>query len=283
MKFGRWYRIVIQTPSGTQITIEPPFSAVFDIKRSIGASVNTGDVTLYNLSPTTRNLLYKDKYLLTEYWRMSIMAGYSSKSVYQIFLGSIQEAYSYKQGTEWITKINAYDGMYQIQNGFCSATYQSGELKQNMLKQIIQTMPECAAGMFGTSIEGKNKRGTVVFGSSFDEIQKLTNGTSYIDNEQLNTIADNEIISGEAIVLDSEALLTTPKRRDTYLSCDVLFSPEIQPGHAVEIRSEWPKYNGTYRVDGFHHAFTVSEANVGDAITTLDLYAGSRAFTEINK
>ena len=78
-KFGRTYRLDIFTPAGKQITISPPFSIVFNLTRNTLASANKASITLYNLGPATRNQIFKDRFSITEYWRISLFAGYGNR------------------------------------------------------------------------------------------------------------------------------------------------------------------------------------------------------------
>ncbi len=302
MKFGRYYEIRIKTPNkvkyaggyqnypymgepGKLITIKPPMTAIIDVDRHMRASVNNATVTLYNLSPDTRSLIYKDKYTTVDYWQMSIMASYDENNLYEIFRGNIQEAYSYKQNTEWITYIDAFDGAYAIQNGSVSETVGKNVSKSDIITRLIHTMPNIFEGAMGSPTQGSAPRGQVLIGSSFNEIQRICGNQAFIDSEKINILADDEIINGNPFLLTGSTgpleagnLFTTPKRRETYLELDALFSPEIRVGASVEIQSGEKKYNGQYRVFGVKHSITISGAQSGDAISSLSLDAGAKIF-----
>lgn len=282
-KFDRQYEIRIKTPDGTSYTIKNPISAVIDVDRSVMSSVNNSSITLYNLAPETRNALYKDKYAFQLYWQMSIVAGYAGTDLYEIFRGNIQEAYSYKQGADWITKIDAYDGAFQIQNGFVNETMQKGISLKDAVARVVHTMPELLLGVLGAQTEATTVRGQTVVGPSYDEIQKMTKNTAFIDNETIHVLNENEIIAGDPFVLDGDNLFTTPMRRDTYLEVQTLFSPEIRVGYGCQMTSSDPRFNGLYAVLGVKHSLTVSGATAGDAITTISLNAGARSFVEVSK
>lgn len=282
-KFEREYEIRIKTPEGVIFTIKNPITAIIEVDRSMRATVNNATITLYNLAPETRNSIYKDKYAFQLYWQMSIVAGYAGTDLYEIFRGNIQEAYSYKQGTEWITKIDAYDGAFQIQNGFVNETINKGVDMKESIKRIINTMPELLTGVMGSAAQGTSVRGQTVVGNSYEELQKITDGQSFIDGETLHTLSDGEVIQGDPFILSGENLFTTPQRRDTYLEVSTLFSPEIRVGYGCQIESAEPRFNGLYVVYGVKHVLTVSGAIAGDAISTLSLNAGARSFVEVSK
>ena len=281
LKFEREFTINITSPQGVKIEITQPLTAIINVKRSVNASVNSATVTLYNLAPNTRNAIYKDKYAYTLYWEMSITAGYKYASTYEIFSGNIMEAYSYKDGCDWITKITGYDGSYQIQNGFVNETINGGATIKSMVKKCLAAMPEIATGVLGGNSEETAVRGKTLVGSPYDNIQELTNNAAFIDGQELNILGENEVIGGYAFELNADNLFSTPRRRDTYLDCETLFSPEIRVGCKCTLSSSDARFDGLYSVLGIKHAVTISGASAGDATSTVSLNAGSGTFTEV--
>jgi hypothetical protein len=290
-KWGRNYTIQIKTSTDKLVTITPPISVVLEVDRSIkGSSLSNSSVTIYNLGPQTRNIVYKDIYTKQEYWQIIIKAGYGDK-LYTIFQGNIQEAYSYKEKTEWITKLDCFDGNYQVQNGFVNTTVNAGiDLKSMITNQVMPTMKNMLTGLFGTPVTEAPVpgRGTVLVGNSYEELQKLTGGNAFISGETVHVLGDNEVLPGDVFYLGPDdfnvgTLFTTPKRRDTYLEVDCLFAPEIELGRIVQIESAFPKYNGQYKVFGVKHSVTISQASAGDAKTSLSLFIGEKALQEIKQ
>lgn len=282
MKFLRNYEIRIKTASGQEFTITPPISATFDVDIKIGSSVNNCNVTLYNLSPETRNYLYKDKYTNNLYWQMSILAGYGDTDLYEIFRGNILQSFSYKKNTEWITEIEAYDGSYQIANGFVSETVSAGTSIKDALGRIIHSMPQMLMGVLGAPTDGTLTRGQTFVGPSYDQAQQLVNGNGYIDQETFNVLGQNEVKDGDVFLLTGEDFFETPRRRDTWLELNTLFTPQIRIGSLCEIRSAEKVYNGQYKVYGIKHSVTVSQASAGDAISSISLYAGAAEFVKVS-
>ena len=283
MKFLRNYEIRIKTPAGELLTIAPPVSVQFDVDRAVMATQNNASVTFYNLAPSTRDKIYKDKFMFTQYWQMFILAGYGQTELYEIFRGNIQEAFSYKQGTEWITHIDAYDGAFAIQNGFVNETMTKNTSLKDMVTRVIHTMPEMLAGVMGSPTEGQAARGKTLIGPSYDIAQDLTGRQAFVDGETLNVMADNEVIAGQAFVLDSDNIFESPRRRDTFLEVSTLFSPEIRIGYMCQLKSKITRYNGNYKVLGIKHSAQISQASSGEATSMISLFAGSAPFLELNK
>lgn len=279
MKFQRNYRLEITTPAGKKITINPPFTLMFSLTRNTLASANRCQMKIYNLGKNTRSQIYKDRYVTTDYWRVSLRAGYGN-SLKEVFAGNIYEANSTKEKVEWITTIDCFDGLDAIQNGFTAQTVNKNTSVKDILKGVINDMPNVIAGFFGSETEGEAPRGQVLIGQSAGVLADLTGGNYFIDNETVNVLTNDETIKGQVIVLDSDQLLATPKRQDTFLSVPVLFLPEAQVGVVCEINSLEEIYNGQYKIMGFTHSVTISQAVPGDARTELQLYYGANGLQE---
>jgi hypothetical protein len=282
MKFLRNYEIRIKTDKGQEFTIAPPVSVSLTTDISYGSSVNNCNVTLYNLAPSTRGYLYKDKYSTPLYWQISILAGYGENELYEIFRGNIQQCFSYKKNTEWITEIEAYDGSYQIAEGFVSETVAGGTNILDAVKRIIHTMPQMLMGAMGTPTNGTLTRGQTFEGPSYDKLQELVGGNAFVDQETIHILGQDEIIDDGVFYLSGEDFYETPRRRDTWLELSTLFSPYIRIGRVCEIKSAEKIYNGQYEVRSVKHTLTVSQASSGDATTMLGLYAGAAAFIKVS-
>lgn len=273
MKYGRKYEIQIVNPQNKQIIIRPPFTVQFSITRNTLASANSCKLTIINLGRNTRQEIYKDRYSLTDYWSLIIRGGY--KNLETLFRGNIYEAFSSKSGTEWITQIQGFDGIYGIQNGFTSRTVSSGTDKQNVIQNVIGDMPNILSGILGNPSQGSSERGRVLFGQSSMVLSQETDNQYFIDNETANVISEEEVIVNRIYRLSSNQLLKTPIRRETFIEVDSLFIPEIKVGNLCELESKESVYNGEYKILGFSHNVTISGAACGEARTSLNLYAGA--------
>lgn len=284
MKFLRTYEIRITTPDGYAITIKPPITCQLEAEQSVkGSSLSNASVTLTNLAPNTRERLGKDKFTKVDYWQIIILAGYG-KTLIEVFRGNIQEGYSYKEKTEWRTKLECYDGAYQVQNGFMAETFTKENSIKQMVIQSIKNLPQLLEGVLGSpASEETPARGRVIIGNPFNEIQKMTDGQAFIADETLYVLADNEVMPGEVFVMSAEGNKTTPKRRDGYLEVDRIFSPELKVGRIAELQSLIKKYNGQYKIFGVKHSATFSQAEAGDATTTVSLFIGEKPLLEIKE
>jgi len=281
MRFIRNFEIIIQTPNGIELRITPPITARIQITRNALASANTCSVQIVNLKKSTRAQIYKDRFAISDYWQMVVRAGYG-KQLYEIFRGNIYEAWSSKQGTEWTTQIEGMDGMFAIQNAVTSRSYNSGANIKNMITDIITDMPKTIAGIISPSKDQTIGRGAVYMGSSAEILDDLTDNQSFIDNEAVNVLGTNEVIGANDVLLLSASLRkSTPRRRENLLETNVLFTPQVAVGGFAEIRGGEDIYAGQYKILGFSHNITISQAEPGNADTTITLDAGSAALEAI--
>ena len=278
-KLQRNYRLSILTPDQVQIEIAPPFSIEFQITRNTLSSANKGTITLYNLGPSTRNRVFKDRFSVAEYFRVVLFAGYGNR-LHEVFRGNILEAYSYREQTNWITEISAFDGMDAIQNGFTSQSFAANTPRADIIRGVINTMPNMVAGILGTPAAGQSPRGQAFVGQSTEIINELTDGNYFIDGEALNVLSPNEALPEIVTRLDSSLLLETPRRREALLEVTTLFEPVVQVGQIYEIDTLNAIFNGQYIVQGFRHTVTISEAMGGDARTELQLFFGTEGIRE---
>ncbi|MGE4515214.1 MAG: hypothetical protein AB7E26_15585 [Chryseobacterium sp.] len=274
-KFGRTYRLDIFTPSGDQISIEPPFSIKFSITRNTLASLNSARITIYNLGPNTRNRIYRDRFATIEVWPVTLFSGYGNR-LHSVFVGEIFEAYSYKQGKDWITELSCLDGINAIQNGVISTTITKGVDFKKIIKRIIDTMPGITAGILGSPADGVAERGISLIGSSADSINEIVKGRYFIDKQKLHILSTNEVLPGDIIFLDPSSLLSTPRRRESFVDVSTLFEPQIEVASQYLIESIEPVYNGIYKVVGFNHDVTISNAESGQARTDIQLNFANR-------
>lgn len=281
-KFGRNYKILVQTNQGNSVEIKYPISITFNITRSTLASANTASFVIYNLSPDTRKLIYQDRLDVSNFRGITFMAGYG-EDLAVAFSGQIRQAQSSRVGTEWHTEIEAYDGANAIMSGFSSITAPAGTPKRDIIKTLITDL----TGLGGSTVGNFNEttsRGTAVMGNTWNVINSMIGkeGQAYIDNGKAVVKKFNEYISGDLSIVNADTgLLETPKRQDARLDVKVLFEPKVTVGQVITLQSLETVYNGQYEVVGFNHSGTISAAIGGACVTTLNLWLGDSLLTLI--
>ncbi|MBQ2175351.1 MAG: DUF882 domain-containing protein [Alphaproteobacteria bacterium] len=275
-KFQCHYKLILQWPEDNgqlgQAIVTDPITINFDIKKELFQSTNTAKITIYNLDGGTRESIYQDRLLFetTRQKSVTLLAGYGNTLTLCLF-GHIQQCYSERVGTDMVTTIDVIDP--DILTQYTSVTFEAGTTFREAIDYLTSQFPDLKQGEVG-NFEGEFKTPTVFDGNSFNAINELTGGHTYIDNGVLNSLNDNEVLSnyGAYLIQSDTGLLGTPKRYEAVLEIEMLFEPDIRLGQMVEIVSETQsRFSGQYKVVGLNHNCTISGATGGTRTTKLQL------------
>lgn len=295
-KFGRRCQLVVgvnplPTPGSDfseesgSIIVPSDLTIDFTIDRQALGRSQMASFKIKNLGATTRNLIYKDPYALSEYIAVQFRAGYQSDPILPIcFNGFIMSATSYREGVDFITEIKAYAGMTASANGFYGQT-----VIGQTLGQMMQTLASALPGTTGITYIGNfptmGTRGRTLFGNSWNILVELSGGLAYIDNGDVKILNYNEAILGTIPLIDSSVgLLGSPRRSPTMVEFDMLFEPRVTLGQYIQLQSLTnPIMNGTYKVMKILHRGTVSPVVTGDYITSVGLFVGAAGAAAISQ
>jgi hypothetical protein len=276
-KFGRNYLLSVETKNGVTITIRPPFTIDFDIQRDTLSSVNVANIRVYNLSEKNRNLIRKDSWNYGDIREVVLQAGYGDQLA-TVAKGNISQAWSAREGTNFITTIETFDGGWAFTSSQSDFQAVAGTPKRSVVEKLAQNM-----SAFGTSvgaigdIEGTISRGNTYSGPSVELMKQIVGDSFFIDNTKVNVLGTSEVISSSILTINSSSgLLGTPIRENTYLRFDMLFEPKIQVGTLINLESITGKnFNGIHKVYSLKHKGMISESVAGKLITTVGILDGN--------
>ena len=200
-----------------------------------------------------------------------------------IFKGNLKQAYSHREGTEFRTEIEAYDGGFAFVNGYQSTNFVAGTQRNDVIDTLINGLPHINKGAVG-NFNDVLTRGNSLTGSIVENLQQITNGNFFIDNEKAYCLLPDEYIEGDIVVLKAETgLLSSPLREETYLKVKTLFEPRLRVGQQISLESVTnSEFNGLYKVMGFRHHGTISAAEGGTCETEITLYYGASKLVGTN-
>jgi hypothetical protein len=262
------------------VTVNYPLTMEFEIVKANTAQCNTGHFRIYNLGDESRNQIFHDYNDIATYRQIILNAGYSSDlSIPIIFQGNIIKASSYRQGTNWITEIEALDGGYSIQNSQSISSMSSQIDGKGFFLNLIKDMKHVTSGAVG-DFPSQPTRGQSVMKSTWEAITDiLGDAEAFIDNERVNIINKDEYIDRGAKTFDiddSVGLLGTPRLGQAVIDIDILFEPRLtlaDPANVL-LTSVAKVYNDLWKVNGVKHRGVISGAVGGEVVTTLTLYRG---------
>lgn len=257
------------------ITVRLPFTIEFDIVRNTLSSANLAQIRIYNLSEKNRNQLRRN----VTNWQLPfqavlLKAGYGD-NLSTIFYGNITQAWSLREGVNFITQIECFDGGFAFVNGVTAMTFPTETTKKNVISSLINTLPHVTRGAVG-DYPGSLSRANTYNGNTCEILQDLTGNGFFIDSGKGNALNTNEYISdigGIPIINAKSGLLGTPLLEQTLVRFDMIFEPSLHVGQSVLLDSITGKnFNGQYKVMAVKHRGMISESVCGEAITTGEFF-----------
>lgn len=278
IKLGRNYLCSIERSDKTTVTIQLPFTIEFDITRNSLASANVCQIRLYNLSEVNRNLIAFNATSLTDFRQIKLQAGYGD-NLATVFIGNISQAFSVREGVNFITTIECYDGGYASVNGerdWPGATFKAGTPLVTVIRTLMEQLPNVTVGAIG-NFTSVLKRDISVSGNPTHILYELTGNSFFIDNGKAYALKTDEYIPSDSsaslsepsiVISDRSGLLNTPTLQQTKGRFEMLFEPTLNVGRLVQIASTTnPNLNGVYKITSVKHRGMISTAVAGNAIT----------------
>lgn len=276
----------------SSLQIEPPFTVEFDVTRADLATASTASITIYNLGLNTRTLIRKDYWATDEYRPVELWAGYGDGQVTglqaivnpnssnipvepfpKIFQGNVTRAYSYRQGVNFLTKLECQDAGFAIVNGDFNRTYGPGTPYKQIIFDAINALPHITLGAVG-DFPGVTPREITYCKNPTDLLEELTGGNFFVDGEKGYALNPNEYLLNATVpvISDANGLLGVPIKEKSRVHLQMLFEPGIIVGQKIQlITSTVPYYNGLYTVKGLSHRGIISPAVCGSVTTGLIL------------
>ena len=277
IKWNRNYILSIQVGSGW-IDIKMPLTMSFHIVRNTLAQANTGRFTILNLSEDTRRKIYKDKYKTNVYKGIELRAGYgdTKETLPLIFKGNIMQAYSQRNGVNYETNIEAYDGGFSYVNANTGRSFARGTSDRQIIETLIKDLPNVSVGKIGKFLD-KIPKGNTMQGPTIELLKNITKSNFFIDNEKAYCLNGNECFRGNIQKITSDTgLLGSPLREEALLTFTIMFEPRLQVGQYIQLESQTEKlFNGDYKVIGVEHQGIISDAQSGRCVTKASLYYGA--------
>lgn len=284
-KWMRNYRLVIYAPvrasammdwsPSDSITIDYPLALDFEVRRGLQSGVfASAAFKLYNLSAQTRRFLFHDFYDAQNYMRIQFFAGYGD-ALKLVFDGRISSCYSSRAGVDIVTQIVAQERAYYTP--FVSVVFPKGTTRKGIIQSIISNyLMGCNEGTLRLPAdEDISFAGYYAAeGNGYYLLNKLTNGKWFQTGQSINVLSDSDTLEGLVQVLSpATGLLNTPKRANSWLQAEVIFSPELILAQKIQLSDEIePRWNGAFKIMDMVHVGSISPTKAGSATSTLQLY-----------
>lgn len=288
IKFQRDYDLIAVGQSGAPHIISYPITCEFTITRQAFSSCNDAHFTLYNIARDKRHDIYKDNADVQTNMPILFAATHQSQGVAKsiCFKGNITRAFSYRQGPDIITEIEALDGGYGVMNAQVELPLKVGWSWLQAAQALVKLMPGLSLGGVSNIII-QNSRGLTLAGSCWDILKQIVqdDGKAFIDLEKVYLLKENDVLvspNGLLTIDSSIGLLNTPRRQANILTLDLIFEPRLIIGQAIDVNSVvQPEVNGKYHVQGIVHSGVISGAIDSETKTSVTAGSADIGFTEV--
>lgn len=293
LKLGRNYVLTITLATGEVIQVQNPLTIEFDITRNVLTSANVCQLRVYNLSRSNRSLIRYDFDSFGIYKGVLLQVGYGT-NLYTVFSGNISQAWSIREGNNFITQIECFDGGFAIVNGRTDRNFIAGTSQETILRAIMSDL-EPAGISFGaispSFVQDPSgmlytiPRGSAYSGNTYDLLQEITGRAFFIDNQKSYCLDSADTFISSITEIDaSTGLLGTPLRETTIVTFDMLLEPSLTLGQQINLQSQTfdtssngqSSVNGISKVVSLKHRGMISDAVCGSAITTVGLFYGTQ-------
>jgi hypothetical protein len=287
VKFGLAYQLKVEAFGGKEtIEIGMPFSIQFSITRSMTGSANTASITIFNLNEVSREKIFKDEFDIDDYRAVQLFAGYDDGAntlLPMVFNGHLRKAGSKRNGTEWETELDCFDGAYAMTEGKMSLSVPAGQSMKDTLLNAMGNLPKIAGAVVGDGFDSQNKRGQVLFENPAEFLKMQSKNRFFIDNNNAYILADNETLKGDIETIDvSTGLIGTPRRQKNIIELETIFEPRLTLAQDLEVISQTnPGINGVYKVIEIVHSGNISPSVASTVTTNVKLNVPATALKRV--
>lgn len=274
-KFGRNYILtIVDITNGINLEVTLPYTIQFDITRNTLTSANVCQVRIYNLSPVSRNQIRKNAVDYGDYKQIQLKAGYGD-DLATIFQGNISQAWSVREGVDFITQIECFDGGFAFVNGYTSKSFPSGTPRRVIIGSIMRDLPNVSLGKIG-SYDDSITRANTYSGSTVSLLKDETEDGFFVDKEVAHALKTSDYLpepGGLSVISAESGLLGTPVLEQTTVRFDMLFEPKLTVGQQILLDSiTEDNFNSLYKVTAVKHRGMISESVGGSVITTGEFF-----------
>lgn len=223
----------------------------FKVEADKARDPNKAEVKIWNLSADSRAKLQEQDELLT-----TIKAGYI-KTASLIFSGDMRVASSVRDGSDWVTALQAGDGGKSYKSSRFSKSYKAGAKVTDVLKDAVESMVDVGVGNLQNAIDSGGLRaglteyvnGMVASGKSADIIDQIVTSMGLewsIQDGQVQILEPDQTTQDDAVLLSPRTgLLDSPTAGEKgIVTVRSLLQPGIFPGVKVKIESR--EYKGAF-------------------------------------
>lgn len=232
MSSRQWKRKaqVIIGQAGTGLLVES-LRIAFEVTKTVDPAPNTAIVKIWNLNPDN------EARIKNEFDELLLNAGYED-TMRLVFRGNIKHVYRYRDGTDFITEIEAADGDKDFQSATLNVTLSAGTTNQQLVERAVGSFSTTKQGFVDVPAKPR-LRGKVISGNTrtvLDELARDSGANWSIQDGQLTIVPAAGMLPSEAIVIRADTgMLGSPEVNDKGVAVKCLLNPRIAINGALKL------------------------------------------------
>lgn len=244
----------------------------FKVEKSLVGYPNLAEISIYNLSESSRNKIEQ------EGERLNIYAGYEDTGQGLIFQGDIINVIHLKDSTEWITQLFCADGRNVLNTSVINKTLTAGTTFEEIYNELTGELKGVAKGItkgLKNCLSGKRSilRDIQLTGGVFEWLEKISKecGFEYsINDGAIETVPFHQPVSDipPIVINQKNGMIGSPERSDIGVMVKTTLNWSFKLGRTFKIESISEKLNvgnlffrkvppvrnqGIYRIDKIIH------------------------------
>lgn len=218
----------------------------FDVEKNLGSEPNSVKIEIYNAAEPTRARM-QEKYL-----RVFLQAGYAG-DMKLVCVGDVRKAYSKRDGTSWVTTIEAGDAERALLHARVNKSYKAGVRGAQIIDDAVKAMGQLDFGALA-AIKPRfdavqHLHGYSARGRASREIDRITEAAGVewsIQDGRIQFLPKGEANRARTVELAEDSGLvgapewSSPRERSKkkpMLQVKSLLMPEIRPGGLLVVKS----------------------------------------------
>jgi hypothetical protein len=184
---------------------------VFGVRKSDSKDPNTAEISINNLSATTRGQMQKKGA------KVVLLAGYAANQA-QIFSGDARSISHLRDGPDWVTKLQCGDGETSYAYDWITESFRAGTSVGAVLNRIAESMRVGLGNVRQQAARLSSEQfvhGYAAHGRASAELNRILHSRGYtwsIQDGQLQVLKRGEYLPTTALVINAESgLIGTPE------------------------------------------------------------------------
>lgn len=228
--------------SSRQADGTPGYRIKFRVDKVQEVTPNPTSIFIYNLSQDSRSTLKANSVVI-------LKAGYGN-STEKIFQGNLSRVRTRKEGADYVTQIEAADGLFAFQNARIDQSFRTSVGVQQVVNTLIGAIKNAGVDQGQVQITNPDvyNNGIVLSGRAVDVLREVCDKHDLsfsIQDGKITILPIGASRGVPAFVLSpNTGLIGIPEQRDVGISFKALLNPKLAPFQPVILQSKF--INGLY-------------------------------------